>query len=236
MMNKYFFRTILVIMMITFCCSCTPYDMAEYFPMKQGDEWNYLHNMDGDEVEGKMFVYGTESVNGMDTTRMDVTAYGSVLVRYLCYSFDADGLKFCKHSFALANWYSIFDIPRMLFPSQFSLWEVYKGDYSYSRYSMEDDSLIFSATGKTRVTLDSVEKVTVMAGTFEECLKIFTYRTEERSDDGALQIEDTSWYAHNVGLIKEEILQTFQHPVEEDYERTDTLELISAAVDGRTYE
>jgi hypothetical protein len=49
-------------------------------------------------------------------------------------------------------------------------------------------------------------------------------------------LEDVAWYAHNVGLIKEETTQTFHHPVEEDYQRTDILELISATVDGITYE
>jgi hypothetical protein len=215
--------------------SCSPYNMAEYFPFEEGDEWNYLHNMDGEEVEGKMFVNGTELVNELETVKMDVTAYGTVLVRYLCYAIDTEGFKLCKHFFALANWYTIFDMPRMLFPTQFSLWESYKGDYSCSRYSIEDDSLIFTATGSTTVSLQSIEDVNVPAGTFTDCLKIFTSRTEQRSDDWTVELKDTAWYAHNIGLIKEEIIQTLHHPVEEDSGRTDILELISATVDGTTY-
>lgn len=225
----------LIFMMVTLF-SCSPYNMAEYFPLKEGDEWTYLHNMDGDEVEGRMFVNGTELVNGVETVKMDVTAFGSVLVRYLCYAADREGFKLCKHFFALANWYTIFDNPRMLFPAQFSLWERYKGDYSYSRNSIEDDSLIFTATGSTTVLLGSIENVTVTAGTFNDCLKIFTSQTEQRSDGWTLELEDTAWYAHNVGLIKEEIIQTLHHPDEEDSNRTDMLELISAAVDGIAYE
>ena len=216
---------------------CSPYNMAEYFPLKEGDEWTYLHNMDGDEVEGKMFVNGTELVNGVETVKMDVTAFGTVLVRYLCYAIDTEGLKFCKHHFALANWYAIYEKPRMVFPAQFSLGNDYEGDYSYSRYSIEDDSLIFTATGSTTVSLKLVEDVAVTAGIiFEDCLKIFTSRTEQRSDGWTVELEDTSWYAPNVGLIKEETTQTLHHPVEEDSSRTDILELISATVDGMTYE
>jgi hypothetical protein len=234
-LRKYLLPVAVIFVVITFFnCSYYP---AEYFPLNQGDEWTYLHNMDGDEVEGKMFVNGTESVNGVDTVRMDVTAYETVLVRYLCYAIDTEGLKFCKHFFALANWYTIFDKPRMVFPSRFSLGEVYEEDYSYSRYSIEDDSLIFAATGSTIVSLESVEDVKVTAGIiFKDCLKIFTSRIEQRSDGWTLELEDASWYAPNVGLIKEETTQTVHHPVEEDSGRTDILELISATVDGITYE
>ena len=80
-----------------------------------------------------------------------------------------------------------------------------------------------------------METVSLEAGTFKNCLRVSTVSNEQQSHDWTVEWHDISWYAHNVGLIKHELIETFRHPVEEDYDRNNIYEFIRTTVDGVDY-
>jgi len=193
------------IAMIFWCENVAAYDMAEYFPLNQGDEWIYIDNfsMDG-RLPEKTVIEGTELVNGVETIKFEG---GN------CYTMDSEGLKLYKW-YPFAPVHFIFDPPRIVFPAQFDEGETYLDSISAEGYFNDDDTFIDTFTGNNTVILQLVEDVTVPAGTFKDCLKIYTYMTLQ---------ETTEWYARNIGLIKRR-----EHGSVVDV-------LISATVDGVHY-
>ena len=84
--------------------------------------------------------------------------------------------------------------------------------------------------------MESVEDLSVRAGTFKDCLKISTSETLQRSGDLMItEIEITGWYARNVGLIKSVFFQNIQYPDEGYREVAMTVELIGATIDVDQY-
>ena len=118
----------------------------------------------------------------------------------------------------------------------FNVGDTYTRSTSFSSYSADDDTLVNTFTGITTVTFESIEDVDVPAGTFENCVKISVVGNHDRSSGGTFEESNTGWYARNVGMIKQTIVQKSTYIDEEDIEATATLELISATVDGETYE
>lgn len=187
------------------------YDMVEYFPLNQGDEWIYINNYFGDgQLPVKTVIEGTELVNGVETIKFG----GS------CYVMDSEGLKKYKQGVPGDN-YLIFDPPRIIFPAQFDVGETYLNSVSAKVYS-SDDTLTDIYPGNDTVILGNVNDVTVPAGTFKDCLKIYTYSSLFLEHYGG--VIKTEWYARNIGLIKSI-----------DYDCSVVNVLLSATVDGVHY-
>ena len=211
-LKKHLITVALIFFVMTFLRgNVSAYDMAEYFPLNQGDEWIYLNNFPYDgRLPVKKVIDGTELVNGVETIKFE---NGD------CYAMDSEGLKMYKWN-EPGPMYLIFDPPRIIFPAQFDVGETYLGSISAKVYSSDDDTFLdLTLTGNNTVILKSVEDVTVPAGTFKDCLKIYTYMTLQPGDYNV--VETTEWYARNIGLIKRI-----------DYCKT---VLISATVDGVHY-
>jgi len=207
-LRKYLIVTASIfIVMIFWCGNVAAYDMAEYFPLNQGDEWIHFNNFPYDgRLPDKTVIDGTELVNGVETING--------------YVMDSEGLKKYKQG-APGDNYLIFDPPRIIFPAQFDVGETYLDSISAKAYS-SDDTFIDLYTGNNIVILASVEDVTVPAGTFKDCLKIYTYTTLLQDHFGGAIT--TEWYARNVGLIKSI-----------EYDGSVVTVLISATVDGVHY-
>ena len=235
--------TPLIFLVVTFfSCFISPYNPAEYFPLNEGDEWTYLYTIDivGGPNDGlhlsmptESFVLGKELVNGMQTIKMGGLPPND---DYFCWRTDFQGLKLCKLYRSMNNTYRIYEPPLLLFPAMFNIGDIYKGSYSISVHSADDDTLVDTLTGDTTVTFESVEDVTVPAETFKDCPKISLLGTYDRSTGGTYENSETIWLARNVGMVKQILIEKNSYPVEEDIEVTITLELISATVDGVTYE
>jgi len=199
--------TSIFIVMIFWGGNVAAYDMAEYCPLNQGDEWIYINNYRGDgRLPVKTVIDGTELVNGVETID------GCVM--------DSEGLKQYKQGVPGDN-YLIFDPPRIIFPAQFDVGETYLYSVSAKVYS-SDDTLTDIYTGNDTVILGNVNDVTVPAGTFKDCLKIYTYSSLFLGHYGGTIT--TKWYARNIGLIKSK-----------EYEGSVVNVLISATVDGVHY-
>jgi len=218
-----------------------PYNPAKYYPLNEGDERTYLYTVDivGGPNDGlhismpiESFVFGKELVNGRQTIKM-----GGVPPNddYFCWRMDLQGLKLCKLYRSITNIYVLFNPPLVVFPSIFKVGDTYKRSTSFSAYSADDDTLVNTFTGNTTVTFESIEDVDVPAGTFENCVKISVVGNHDRSSGGTFEESNTGWYARNVGMVKQTIVQKSTYIEEEDNEVTATLELISATIDGETY-
>jgi hypothetical protein len=219
-----------------------PYNPAKYYPLNEGDERTYLYTLDiiGGPNDGlhismpiESFVFGKELVNGMQTIKMGGLPPND---DYFCWRIDLQGLKLCKLYRSMTNRYRIYEPPIVLFPSMFNVGDVYKRSYSVSIHSADDDTVVERLTGDTTVTFESVEDVTVPADTFEDCPKTSIFGIYDKESGGTYESSYTTWYAKNVGMVKETLVEKSTYLVGEDIEATVTFELISATVDGITHE
>ncbi len=234
--RKYLIVTTAIFVAVLFCsCDIAPYNVAEYYPLTQGDKRIFTYTaiavggpLDGLNVtrEDTWEVNGTEVVNGVETIKQTFKNPTMEEPNYYCWVIDSDGLKYHKMHFEMFGMYHIHEKPMMVFPTRFDVGDVYEGPYSYSEYSIEDDTLLRTYEGNQTITFVSVEDVTVPAGTFKDCLKISASGSTQ-SEDGTIEFEETKWLAHNVGLIKREETVHTSPLTEEDWEFTVIEDLIS---------
>jgi hypothetical protein len=239
-LRKYLYPLTVIFVVMAFCgCSYNP---AEYYPLNEGDERTYLYTVDivGGPNDGlhismpiETFVFGKELVNGRQTIKMGGEPPND---DYFCWRIDLQGLKLCKLYRSMTNRYRIFKPPIVIFPSMFNVGDVYKRSYSSTIHSADDNTVVERLTGDTTVTFESVENVTVTAGPFEDCPKTSIVGTYDKESGGTYETSETVWFAHNVGMVKEIMIEKSSYLVGEDIEVTVTFELISATVDGITYE
>ena len=204
-LRKYLIAVVLIFMAMVFLRGdVLSYNMAEYYPLCQGNEWTYASTFNGMPMTMKGVVNGTELVNGLNTTKLDFIGEDLSLIESHNLVMDVDGLEQYKHVRATNGTYNThpIDEPWIMFPNPFDLGEAYQGTYSYSVYSLDDDTLLRTGTGSQTTTLESVEDVSVPFGTFNDCLKVFTSVSWDASDGSFGETEETFWYAHNVGPIK----------------------------------
>ena len=208
------------------CIIIDPHPPDEYFPLQQGNEWTYAFTLNGNTVSPlEVFIGDTEWVNGVEAIRYNMSSPTPNEYDYYCFTIGAEGLIQPKIYWATFGIYIVFDPPRMVFPANFKLGEVYEQPYGYTQYSIDDDSIVGTFTGSETVTLESIEDVTVPAGTFKRCLKIVT-STYSQNGDWVEAIDEITWYAHKVGMVKHDI--TFHqrnHPVQGDMDTPITHDL-----------
>jgi hypothetical protein len=212
-------------MVMTFF-SCT-YNPARYFPLQEGDEWTYAYTLNGNTMSPlEVFIGDTEWVNGVEAIRYNMSSPTPNEYDYYCFTTrDPEGLKQPKIYWATFGIYIVFDPPRMVFPANFKLGEVYEQPYGYTQYSIDDDSIVGTFTGSETVTLESIEEVTVPAGTFRNCLKVVT-STYSQNGDWVEGIDEITWYSPKVGMVKHDItFYQLNHPVQEDMETAITHDL-----------
>jgi hypothetical protein len=223
-LRKYLLPVAVIFMVMAFF-SCS-YNPAEYFPLNEGDEWTYEFTLNGNTVPPlEVFVGDTEEVNGVEAIRYNMSSPTPDEYDYYCFTLEAEDLIQPKIYWATFGIYIIMAPPRMVFPANFKLGEVYEQSYGYTQHSIDDDSILGTFTGSETITLESIEDVTVPSGTFKDCLKVIT-STYSQSGDWVESIDEITWYAHRVGMVKHDItFYQLNHPVQEDMETAITHEL-----------
>ena len=184
-----------------FFSSCLP-NPKNYFPLQQGNEWTYSFTLNGNTLPPlKVIIDGTEIINGVETKKYNMSS--AVPNEYDCfyYTIDSEGLKQHKWHWVSFGTYSIFDPPRIEIPINFNLGEVHEDSVSYTTYTIGDDSVVGTFSGSQTVTWESIENVTVPAGTFNHCLKI-SIELSAKSGDQTQGFDEILWLAHKVGMVK----------------------------------
>ena len=216
--------------------SVSAYNMAKYiYPLEQGNWWTYNNtfNMTGGPSDVnetytlKKVVNGTESINGVETTRLDYMIEDSI-DSYWCLVMDSEAFKLYKEYQSQpvpGGVYYIYDPPLVYFPAKFDVGESYEGPISMSVYAASNDEFLELSTGSETVTFEAVEDVTVQGRTYRNCLSVassFFYQ----SPAVTVAHEDTTWYARNIGIVKQEITLDWKNPagdfvITSSYELTD---------------
>jgi hypothetical protein len=128
---------------------------------------------------------------------------------------------------------------------------------TFGPYVVKDLSVSDAREGRvganvtTKITFQGLETVTVPAGTFTNCARVFTERKDveqfgvriplQISIEDYTWITETAWYAPGVGLVKSETNQSsqmkqFYNPVDGPITQYSyTRELATATVSGRSY-
>jgi len=234
-LRKHWTIVVMILMFITcFRGNVGAYNMAEYFPLNQGDKWTYLTTYKGIPLLMGAVVNGTEVVNEVETTKYENRILYLIVAQYICAVMDSNGMKIYKISDPTGI--KVYNPPPLWFPAQFELGEVNQQSLSFSLYST-DGTFLGTATGTETISLESVEDVTVPAGTFKDCLKIIDSGSWQVSTDLYGELEHIFWLAQNVGPIKITISETYHSSGNSGGTKTQTMtsKLICANVNGLNY-
>ena len=236
-LRKYLIVVALIFTIMAFFIeNAAAYNMTEYIcSLNQGDWWEglYTYSVVGGPNDGesgsyptKEIINGTELVNGVETIKKDIMADGSV-IRYYCVALDSEGFKIYKNYNPSTSFYFIFDPPMIVSPLTFDLGNVNQSSYSVLSYSINTDTHVDTSPASQTFSLESVEDVTVQGRTFKDCLKISYSSSSQSPTSGiAIEFEETSWFAHKVGKVKQEVTESlFNLPGLGDIETTSTWEL-----------
>ena len=236
-LRQYLIAVALIFMIMAFWVGkVAAYDMAEYIcSLNQGDWWEGIYTYtdvggpndgESESMTQKEVINGIELVNGVETIKKEIIVNESV-VRYYTITLDSEGFKLHKNYVPNTSFYFIFDPASTICPVNLDVGNLTQSSCSIFVYSINTDAHMDTSPESRTVSLESVEDVTVPAGTFKNCLKIFTSAYSQSPTSGiTTDFEETSWYAHKVGRIKFERVQTWLNiPVQGDIETTSTWEL-----------
>lgn len=208
----------------------TTYQIAEYFPLGQGDTWT---SKDYEENYFSRTISGTETINGVVASKMLheggnyelITSDNNGLILYKEYS--TEGGEGGWHQF-------VPNPPIELLPRKVSIGTKHTFNSSVSYTDSRGASMTATTSGELTIVL--VEDVAVPAGTFEDCLKVEDKRNIISSDGKhTISSNFTYWLAKGVGIVKEvgQITETNDGSVVKNEIYDDVL--VSATVGGINY-
>lgn len=209
------------------------YNMQDYYPLSQGNSWTYFETEGGEtEICAETYtkiVSGTEDVDGVSTMKVGEWI-SSQDYWYDNLAWDAEGLKKYYEVWSGETEPKIgegrFLTPVVCLPTLMEIGVPISHSVSVEWY--ENGELEGYEEGTLTHTLEDIEKITVEAGTFEECLKIHKELTTTWYDrqGGTAQvslIEDHYlWLAPGIGVIKEIWTETLYDIAGEMVETADT--------------
>jgi hypothetical protein len=196
------------------------YDLAEYSPLQVGDVRLYLESeTKGGQTRLELSrepISRTETIGGVETFVRGELSSGCWCEEYEALAWDQEGLKIYRQVEYDGGELESIDYappllmaPRQLDLNQTKSWSVQEGGENM----------------EVEVTLESVENITVYAGTFNNCLRI---QWRFGSGDGSETCR--SWFAEGIGMVKEECTMT-----EDGQTSTEYAELVATAVNGSLY-
>jgi hypothetical protein len=203
----------------------TTFQIAEYFPLEQGDTWTYREE---DSELTTQTISGTENIGGVDAPKkidedgdyeLFTNSNGITLYKH----YDADDISGCGWS------ERTFIPPVTLVPAEISIGSIHTSNSTYN-YT-ECTGFSESASISLETTVVGFEDVTVTAGTFKDCLKIKMEITVNLPNDQVSIIDQTLWHAKGVGEVK----STSSESIDGDVTDVFTHDLMSADVGGVEY-
>lgn len=166
--------------------AATKINVADYYPLTQGDTWLYTgYNA------GNVYMNGTRVINGVTTLCMYWGCNGST--NY--YTLDSSGLKVYGVT-SIHNGQSydtFFTTPQFLSPQYAVVGKTYVSTTSYQGY-----------TYKSSLTVDGYENITVNGVVFKNAVKVTEIDTDIRQSDGQITVQKYDmWLVKNLGTVKE---------------------------------
>ena len=196
------------------------YYFKDYVPLKEGITWTYLQTYaDGHKNFEVFCIGGTEQIN--DTVTHKRWQFDSGELYDHDYSYESlawtqEGLKLYKIVYSNGS-YSICDPPAIQAPVSIRIGETFKNSCTMTEYDAAGNIISSRPYGR-ELTLDGVEDIEVLAGSFTQCLKLSGKFTEEENES-----QVTICLAPGIG------------PVKSIFPNNEESELISLTIQGKTY-
>lgn len=211
------------------------YDLAEYFPLDQGNRWVYLVKYGGEEeatLKETVTIEGVEKVDGRETIKMFTSIEGHELEKdkgYFCIFMDAEGVK--AYKYMADDGYTDYEPYLLLFPAQLKTGEIRECSNSLTEYEIDKATPVTGDNKKTFI-LEGLEDITTKSKVFRECLRFSIYEIT-RYANKEFEISDwTIWLAPNIGKVKEIRTSTGFYIDDGEAEESSELELESAVIRG----
>lgn len=178
--------------------------IKDYFPLRKGNEWTYLVEINGEKQIRTMRIEGKEIVDGIKTIKID---YGNGETDYMVPT--NEGLRRYKYTHANGTYRTFFKPKAIILPRTLSMDESYFSNFFYSQFTK--DGIHYNSTDQfIIVTLIGLEDVDVPAGKFENCLKVILVEHLGllNSIGNPLSFDrdihySILWFTPGVGLVKE---------------------------------
>lgn len=222
-------------------------DLTPYLPVTDGNTWTFLEDFqDLTNGDRETFItlagfQGTDLVDGVTTHRFGV--YGEIdpagdVVDITNLAWDAEGLQTYR---LLSNDDSseplveatAGDLELML-PRAMEIGETVTDSARFEAY--QQGRYFGFALVTNRITLEGLETLDVPAGVFETLRISSREEFQEHDADGVpvgTRITDRrSWLAAGIGFVKQEENERYDDRYGDGYERSDTVTLLAAVVDG----
>lgn len=211
--------------------SALAYNLEEYYPLRQGNTWEYAVTGKGGSGKEKNEIKGGEMIDGREAIKMLFPDDGD----YAYLNFDSEGLKiykyFDKDDEGDDDKYIIYNPPATIFPSV-EKGQVREYSTSWTEYVISGEKRGEGIDAR-RIVLESVENIEVPAGEFIDCLK-FSVTYNKKWPGGAYENSDCDiWLAPGIGKVKEFCMYA-EREAETDTEESSfkTYKLISAVING----
>jgi hypothetical protein len=196
------------------------YFLKDYFPLAEGITWNYLQTYaDGHKNYEVFCIGGIEQINDAMTHKRWQFDSGELYdhdYSYESLAWTKEGLNLYKIVYSDGS-YSICDPPAIEAPVSIRIGETFKHSCTMTEYDAAGN-LISSWPYGRELTLEGIENIEVLAGSFAQCLKLSGKFTEEESES-----QVTIWLAPGIG------------PVKSIFPDNEESELISLTSQGKTY-
>lgn len=172
-------------------------DLSRYYPLKDGYKWEYEIIKGGLAIVEEAEVAGKESVNNIETIRI---AYKSEMHGDDYLTQDAEGVKIYKEVDADGS-YRIYEDPSIILPFDLEKAKGLKNEASYSAYDQKG-SLEYKAVSSEEIWFKGRVEVITLAGTFEDCLRLFRVVKWKRANGSFGEDRIETWLAKDVGRVK----------------------------------
>lgn len=217
---------------IQFTASVFGYNLEEYYPLGQGNAWEYSTTDDEGIGKEKSEIKGKEMMDGKEVVKMLFPEGGD----YAYLAFDSEGIKIYKYfdndENQDDNQYTMYNPPRLIFPDM-DIGQVKEYSTAWAEYSAGGKKKEEGA-GAGQITLESVENIEVPAGKFADCLK-FSAIYNKKASDGAYEKSDCDiWLAPGIGMVKEFCISVERETAADAEDSSFKMhKLISAVINGK---
>jgi hypothetical protein len=210
-----------------FLCLASAYNLDEYYPLNQGNTWQYSIVSDRKVFEVIVRIEGEEVINGVKTVKRILSEETSCEHKYQYMVIDSEGIKIYKNS--NTNGYTVFSPPIVI--SNIEIGESKTGSVNGMVYN--DRGTVENEELNYRIKLESTEDVKVPAGSFPGCLR-FSFANNWKVANGDYGAGDcTMWFAQGVGEVKKFcIITEYIAKTKKESIATELYQLISAVIDG----
>lgn len=208
------------------------YNLEEYYPLGQGNMWEYSVTDDNGSNKEKREIKGKEMIEGKEVIKMLVSEDGD----YAYLGFDSEGVRiykyFDKDDDGDDDKYIIYNPPGVIIPNiesgQTKEYSAALIKYGVGGKKREENS------ESGRIALESVENAEVPAGKFTDCLKFSVIYSKGAQSGGYEKSDCDIWLAPGVGKVKEFCISA-ERGTEGESEETSfkIYKLISAVINGK---